>query len=198
MPKSRIRLSRSILSKSAARWKPAPAGFNQKHGLAPGVQLFIPRHVKRPSKRTLTVSVADIERLRTARGENRFRVIARVQGNIESAAQRKEPIAGRQQRVSKLPTVSRIVPVIRPNGSFDKVRLTGEALAQARDRAEAMRRANRNPRVLESYISRNANASVIGGQAFIVDRVALTNAKQAMTKSQRKKLDKLYAEMFVD
>jgi hypothetical protein len=198
MAKSRKRVPRSVLSKSAARWKFAPAGFNEKHGLAPGAQFFIPRHVKRPTKRTLTASASDIEKLRTVRGENRSRVIARLQRNIESAAQRKEPIAERQQRVAKLPKVARIVPVIRPDGGFDKVRMTGEALAQARDRAEAIRRANRNPKALESYHSRYANPAVMGGNPFIIDRAELTNAKRLMTRSQRKTLDKLYAEMFVD
>jgi hypothetical protein len=196
--KSRQRISRSALSKSAARWKFAPAGFNVKHGLAPDAQFFIPRHVKRPTKRTLTLSASDVEKLRTARGKNRSRVIARVQRNIESAGQRKEPIAERLQRVANLPKVTRLVPVIRPDGDFDKLRMTGEALAHARDRAEAIRRANRNPKALESYNSRYANPAVIGGSPFIIDRAELTNAKRLMTRSQRKTLDKLYAEMFVD
>jgi hypothetical protein len=195
---ARKRLSRSQLPKKASNWKPAPAGFNEKHRLAPGIQYYIPRQVKRPSKRTLTISVSDIEKLRAARGENRSRVIARVQRNIESAVQRREPASERQHRVVKLPKVARFVPVIKPDGSFAKVRMTGDALAQARDRADAIRRANRNPKALESYNSRYANPAVIGGNPFIIDRAELTNAKRLMTKSQRKTLDKLYAEMFVD
>jgi hypothetical protein len=195
---ARKRPSRSQLPKKASNWKPAPAGFNEKHRLAPGIQYYIPRQVKRPTKRTLTISVSDIEKLRAARGENRSRVIARVQRNIESAVQRREPVSERQHRIVKLPKVARFVPVIKPDGSFDKVRMTGDALAQARDRAEAMRRANRNPRTLETYKAHYASPSVIGDHAFIIDRDALTNAKRLMTKSQRKTLDKLYAEMFVD
>ncbi len=76
--------------------------------------------------------------------------------------------------------------------------MTGAALAQARDRADAMRRANRNPRALESYNSHYTDPSAIAGRPFIIDRAELTNAKRLMTKSERKKLDKLYAEMFVD
>lgn len=193
---TRKRPSRRKLLSSASFWKPAPAGFNEKYGLTG--DFLIPKHIKRPSKRTLTLSKPVVDDLRQARGAKRSRAIAKAQRSIENVSHRVAPINERQAVTPKLPTVKRAVPVVRPDGYFDVVRMTGAALAQARDRAEAIRRASRNPRTLESYNSRYADPSVIGGHPFIVDRDALTNAKKSMTKGERKKLDKLYAEMFVD
>jgi len=194
--KPRKRVSRRKLFSSARFWKQSPEGFNAKYGLTG--DFLIPAHIKRPTKRTLTASKSTIDDWKQARGVKRSRALAKVQRSVESVEQRKASISERQQTKPKPANVKRLVPVVAADGSFQLVKMGGADLAKARDRAQAMRFARRNPKALAAYESSNPNPYTIAGQNFIGERDALSEAKTLMNKRQRKALDKAYAEMFVD